>query len=285
MAQRGKARKMVNLDVTETSGVDHPAHQHEGWLVCKSAGADQVGDLFGSFNAKKETQVPKPNVRKNADGSPAEQPAGDNGDNGGTPTTLTVEEVQALTEERDRLQAEKDEAERQAAEDSAAEDAHKADDGDDFEKALSSMPAGVQAIIRKQAKDAEADREAFQKERAQRLDGEAIAKSRDTYKSLGINHDEVAPALRRVAEQDADLAKAVETALSAADGQLAEAGLFKEMGGAGNDEGSSALDRINAAAAEVVKNGEAKTHAEGFNKALTDNPDLYNAYLSEKAGK
>ena len=30
-------RKMVNLLVAETSGVDHPAHLREGWIVMKTA--------------------------------------------------------------------------------------------------------------------------------------------------------------------------------------------------------------------------------------------------------
>jgi hypothetical protein len=32
-----KKRKMVALKVLETSGVDHPAHLEEGWIVMKSA--------------------------------------------------------------------------------------------------------------------------------------------------------------------------------------------------------------------------------------------------------
>lgn len=32
-----RSRKLANLVVNETSGVDHPAHLHEGWLVIKSA--------------------------------------------------------------------------------------------------------------------------------------------------------------------------------------------------------------------------------------------------------
>lgn len=31
--------KLAELDISETSGVDHPAHLHEGWLVIKQAGA------------------------------------------------------------------------------------------------------------------------------------------------------------------------------------------------------------------------------------------------------
>ena len=33
---------MVNLAIEETSGVDHPAHLHEGWLVMKSADESEV---------------------------------------------------------------------------------------------------------------------------------------------------------------------------------------------------------------------------------------------------
>ena len=32
-----RSRKLANLIVKETSGVDHPAHLHEGWLVIKSS--------------------------------------------------------------------------------------------------------------------------------------------------------------------------------------------------------------------------------------------------------
>ena len=31
------ARKLVKLSIKETSGVDHPAHLHDGWVVMKSA--------------------------------------------------------------------------------------------------------------------------------------------------------------------------------------------------------------------------------------------------------
>ncbi len=39
-----KTRKLVDLEIEETSGVDHPAHLYEGWLVRKDAAAvlDQV---------------------------------------------------------------------------------------------------------------------------------------------------------------------------------------------------------------------------------------------------
>ena len=37
-----KAPKMTDLIIEETSGVDHPAHLHEGWLVVKASNVSSV---------------------------------------------------------------------------------------------------------------------------------------------------------------------------------------------------------------------------------------------------
>ena len=39
-----RSTKLAELVVNETSGVDHPAHLHEGWLVIKSQSDDQGAD-------------------------------------------------------------------------------------------------------------------------------------------------------------------------------------------------------------------------------------------------
>ena len=46
------ARKMVNLSIEETSGVDHPAHLHEGWLVMKAASEDAVAVALDSVGVE-----------------------------------------------------------------------------------------------------------------------------------------------------------------------------------------------------------------------------------------
>ena len=46
-----KTRKMVGLNIEETSGVDHPAHLHEGWLVIKSE-TSGVDDLLSDLKDK-----------------------------------------------------------------------------------------------------------------------------------------------------------------------------------------------------------------------------------------
>jgi hypothetical protein len=45
-----KARKMVSLNIEEASGVDHPAHLHEGWLVIKSDNLTSMDDLLSDLN-------------------------------------------------------------------------------------------------------------------------------------------------------------------------------------------------------------------------------------------
>lgn len=52
--------KLAELVVNETSGVDHPAHLHEGWLVIKSA-TDQ-GELENVELAVNETEQEAPAV-------------------------------------------------------------------------------------------------------------------------------------------------------------------------------------------------------------------------------
>lgn len=51
-----KAKKMVRLAVDETSGVDHPAHLSEGWLVMKSANAEEIEAVIDSLT---ETPITK----------------------------------------------------------------------------------------------------------------------------------------------------------------------------------------------------------------------------------
>lgn len=58
-----RSMKLAELDVVETSGVDHPAHLHEGWLVIKSATATQStnkGDEVDLEVTVQETEEQEP---------------------------------------------------------------------------------------------------------------------------------------------------------------------------------------------------------------------------------
>jgi len=66
---------MVNLSIEETSGVDHPAHLHEGWLVMKSASESEVQRVLDKSLTEEDsnmeettTTAPEEQVEKNRRG-------------------------------------------------------------------------------------------------------------------------------------------------------------------------------------------------------------------------
>lgn len=262
-----QTRKMVNLNIAETSGVDHPAHQHEGWIVMKSAPAETVGSLFGSLNKQEEAPV--------AELTEAEKLAA------AEARVAELEAAAAAPAGTQEPAAAGDGTEPAASGHEPAE----ATEEDALEKALTKMPEAIRKAFTAQAKQLADAQELITKERDERLDTQAIAKSKELFKSLAIQHDTVAPALRRVAAIDADLAKSIETALSAADAQLAAGtSLTKEVGKGGTGEGGSALETINKAAATLREEDPKLTESQAFVKAITANPELHAAYIAEKAG-
>ncbi len=264
-----KQRKMVNLSVEETSGVDHPAHLHEGWIIKKSAAsAATVEQAFGSLNTTKE--APVGDLKKNEDGT----------------VTLTQADYDALL-------AAKPEAAPEVAPEAVVPEAVVPEvvvaEGEDAEKAalLKSLPEAVRNMLKANDAALAEARADIAKERDTRLDGEAVTKCRDTFKSLAVDHGTLAPALRRVELISPDLAKAVETALKAADAQLATAGVItKEIGKTVTPSGEAgAYEQIVAKGRELHTAGITPTFEQGFAKAVSDNPELYKAYMAEKAGK
>lgn len=267
-------RKMVNLSVEETSGVDHPAHLHEGWIIKKSAAsAATVEQAFGSLNTTKE--APVGDLKKNEDGT----------------VTLSQADYDALTAAKPEAAPEgAPAAAPEAAPAAAAEVAPVVAEGEEAEKAamLKSLPENVRAMFKANEEALAKAQADIAKERDNRLDGEAITKARDTYKSVAIDVVKFAPSLRRVELIDPELAKSVETALKAADAQLAAAGVIttvvgKDAGAGAGEEGAYA--QLTAKARELHAAGAAPTFEQAFTKAVTDNPELYKAYTAEKAGK
>ena len=122
--------------------------------------------------------------------------------------------------------------------------------------------------------------EEIRKERDIRLDAQVIAKSKETFAHVGIDHEVVAPALRRLALTDESLAKAVDGVLAAAENQMAESGLLKEMGTVSTSS-PSVIDEATALAKSLVENGDAKTIELGIEKVLDSNPELAKRYFME----
>lgn len=232
MSER-RTRKMVNLAIEETSGVDHPAHLHEGWLVMKAADA-AVLEAVESLEADADPEVD----------NPADAQEG---------------HMEKQTEER-------------------------------LEDVLKEAPEAVRKAfeaLEKQAEEALAKavaaEESLRKEREERLDAAAVEKARASFAHLGLDPAEVGPALRRLAETDESLAKAVETALTAAEAKVESADIFAEIGRSTSPAGS-ALHKAEAMAKAAVADGSAATIEQALSDVFTSDPSLYTEYLAEKKG-
>lgn len=354
------ARKMVNLSIEETSGVDHPAHLHEGWLVMKAASGDAVEKATRpmktedgvEFPSEAYAYVPDPESpstwKLRLWESPAEKvtarqvgmavaalgpgfrgqkvqiPTGDmasvkakvraawseanpDRDKDEMPPVLkSTEEVlmetQDVTVDAEVVDVEK--ADKPSYEDLAAmlEKANariaemekemgmkkpKSEDDlpeflrkeapEEVRKAYEAMEKAV-ADAKAQAEEAQAE---LRKERAERADAEAIAKARDSYANLGLDPEQVGPALRRLADADADLAKSVEDVLTAANAKVESADIFSEIGKSARPAGT-AYEKAEAMAKAAVADGKSATFEQALSDVFTADGDLYMTYLAEQ---
>lgn len=257
-AGKKPARKMVEMDVTETSGVDWPAHLAPGWVVCKSATTQEVNALFGT-----------------TEGTAAMA---------NEPQAPTIEDLQKQLAEKDealtKAVAAQEAAEAKAAELEKAAAENKPADTDDITKG---MPAEVKERFEKMEADAAAAREELAKERNARLDDIARTEYGKMFKAVSIDANTAGPQFRQLEIISPELHKSVITALKAADAQLATAGLFKSVGQDGGEGApTTALEKMQAKADEIAKADTTLTKEQAFSKAMAENGDLYKEYLEEK---
>lgn len=286
-----RAKKLVNLDVEETSGVDRAAHLHDGFLVMKNASdANRVkSQLLEALGKSKEDNLSNQEqidlaVAK-AVGEYEEKVA-----------SLEAALMAAQAQAADLAAKLEEIASMQEGEPvEAGYDMDKGEMMDEVEMAMNEMPEDMKKSIRSLPKEqAEIFAKAFKaqrdevakateeirKERDIRLDAEAVAKSKASFAHVGIDHEVVAPALRRLALSDESLAKAVDGVLAAAESQMAESGLLKEMGTVSTST-PSVIDEATALAKSLVENGSAKTIELAIEKVLDSNPELAKRYFME----
>ena len=273
-----KAPKMTELIIEETSGVDHPAHLHEGWLVIKASNTQTVADVMNA--------LPEPLGESMAD-DPTEVTAETDSE-----VLLAADEEKAEGTEPENKQVEEElamamariaELEARIAEMEGAEPEmdEMEESADDVVALAKSAPEPIRKAMEELAK-AKADAEnALAKEREDRADADAIVKARDTFKHLNIDPEKVGPALRRLALMDADLAKSVEDALIAADAQNESADIFTEVG-KGYVPTGDAIAKMTSLAKAAVSEGKAATVEQAMAQVAIENPALYNDYLTEK---
>jgi uncharacterized small protein (DUF1192 family) len=280
-----KARKMVGLNIEETSGVDHPAHLQEGWLVIKSENSG-VDDLLSDLQANQEpdasllTEETMPQDEKvelaapMADDEKEKMSYGD-----------MEAQIKKLTDELEKTKAELEKTKGKMKKSDETEEVETVDSliksaPEPLRKMLASLEQEKTDALAKAAQT----EEVLKSERTTRANAEAIAKAK-AWNFLSLDAEKIGPALRQLAEVDADLAKSVEDALTSVNAQAESANIFAEIGKSANPTSGSAYEQLTSMAKSATEGKSGLTFEQAFSDAVTSNPDLYMQYLNEKGAK
>lgn len=271
-----RTRKMANLVIEETSGVDHPAHLHEGWLVMKSADTSEVQRVLDESLTEEEIMpdLTQDEVTPAATDEQVEAPTTE-----ATEEVADVEKAEMTMEEALKkiadLQAKLVELESKESEDEMEKSATVADEF------LKSAPESVVKMIEDFKKQATEATEELRKEREAKADAEAIEKAKG-FANLNLDAEKVGPALRRLSTVDSDLAKSVEDILTSVNAQAESANIFAEIGKSADFNSGDAIGRLTALAKSAVEDGSAKSFEQAFANVASQNPELYVQYRNEK---
>ena len=265
-----RTRKMVNLAIEETSGVDHPAHLHEGWLVMKSASESEVQRVLDKSLTKEDSTMEDMKTTEATEDK----------------VEKTVEEELAAAQARiAELEAKLAEKEMKPEEEVVmAMDEDSMEPKKEEEDYMKSAPTSVVKMItdlKKQAEEATAE---LRKEREARADAQSVEKAKG-WANLNLNAEKVGPALRRLSETDSELAKSVEEILSSVNAQAESASIFAEIGKSADFKSGNAYARMTTLAKSAVDEGASKSMAQAIADVALKNPDLYSQYLTEKGAK
>lgn len=242
------ATRLDSLAIGEVSGVDHPAHLTEGWMVLKSASGLTDEDWA---EVMKEAQAL---AAASESTSPSEEVAVSDDS---TQTDLTEDVIKSLPEPvRKAIETANARAEQ------------------------------AEALAKEALSEVAKSQEEVAKAREAKADAEAVTKARDEFGNIPDLDPEVfGPALRKAAEAAPEAVEVLTKALSAANAALgADSALFKEVGSSVTPgAGSSAYAQIQTLAKSLVAEGKAETVEQGVVKALASNPHLYDDYRNEEA--
>jgi hypothetical protein len=258
----GRTRKMVNLAIEETSGVDHPAHLHEGWLVMKSADESEIQRVLDETLTEEDSNME---------------------DTTTTATEAQVEKAEMTMEDAMKKIAELEGklSEMEMSKETMPESDKTEDDEMEYMK---SAPESVVKMIEDFKKQAETATEELRKEREAKADADAIEKAKG-YTNLNLEAEKIGPALRRLSAVDSDLAKSVEDILTAVNAQAESANIFAEIGKSADFTSGDAYGRMTSLAKSAVEDGSAKTFEQAFASVASQNPELYVQYRNEKGAK
>jgi hypothetical protein len=255
-----RTRKMANLVIEETSGVDHPAHLHEGWLVMKSADESEVQRVLDETLTEEDSIMEETTTAAtDAQVEKAEMTMED--------AMKKIAELEGKLSEMEMSKGEKEMSE--------------SDKTEDEMEYMKSAPESVVKMIEDFKKQAETATEELRKEREAKADADAIEKAKG-FANLNLDAEKVGPALRRLSTVDADLAKSVEDILTAVNAQAESANIFAEIGKSADFTTGDAYSRMTAMAKSAVEEGNAKSFEQAFANVASSNPELYVQYRNEK---
>jgi hypothetical protein len=243
------ATKLTDLEIVENSGVDHPAHRVEGWLVMKNL----------------ET------VLDAADGTNEPEPSGGKVDDEATGVEDVEETEDAAT---DDLIVEDVVDEEETVESELTPVAASANsDNDALAKELTDL--------RKEAAEAKSLAKALMDERDTNA---AITKAEEWRYVPAIAPADFGPLLKNLREIAPEETAQIEKVLDSTNAMLSESAFFTELGTVGHESGSS-FDELDAVAQSLVKSGDSANYADAVAKATRENPVLAMRYREDRIGR
>lgn len=250
MNKQAKQKKMVALKVLETSGVDHPAHLEEGWIVMKNAGT-QTEETVSEEKETMEQGLEEAYIER------------------------VVELEKALAETQEKLTkaygAKMEEEEKEEEE----------EEEDDDEAMMKSLPQPVREMLEKAEASANQAREELKKERDNRRDEQYVSKA-SAWSSLTVDPQNLGPALRKLSDIDAILSEVIEKALESANAQAESASIFDEIGRGSRPTEGNAFTKVETLAKAAFVAGEYSTVEQAMTGVILKNPDLYADYRKEQ---
>jgi len=145
-------------------------------------------------------------------------------------------------------------------------------------KMLDESKATAEAALRK----AQASESALIAERNARADEAAVLKAAQ-WSQLNLDPSIVGPSLRQLSEVDGALATEIVKALDSANAQLEANVVFTEIGTDAPAASDDAFSKMESLAKAAVANGTSPSFESALMSVAQSNPDLYTAYLNEKA--
>lgn len=306
MTEQRTPQQMTDLRITETSGVDHPAHQVSGWMVLKNREPLSDDEIVKLLSAASSGQVakhdqgtgatPPPTGAPGNPSSNADPRAARTGSYQGSDYAecvkvsveqdgLTPEEAaaycrvatagaggEAVPENTQVTKAEGDEKDRRIAElESELAKARATSTGGDDDPVLKALrehevPEVIAKAILDSRKEAEEAKAAATVEKAARVGAEWTEFAK-SYRSLSATPTSLGPALMRLYERSPEDFNVVKGVLDMAEGALRQSSLFSEIG---KSSGVSIASGDSYGQIEQMAKSLATEKNVPYEKALTD---------------